>query len=126
MKLRLAQHTVDCSGDADGASAAWRAQGLAWLPFPLEGWRQESPRPPQGPGESWTWACPKLGATVSLLHLVEPGPHGARIHARAELEGPLAWLHRMRLQRFFRARLPEALRAVARGVARDADANPVS
>ncbi|MBK8725724.1 MAG: hypothetical protein IPL96_06610 [Holophagaceae bacterium] len=114
MKARLAQHTVDCSGDAEAAREAWRAQGVAWLCRPDTGWKLVAPMA----GEpSWTWVYERWGARLFLLHLVEPGPHGARIHARADLNGPLAWLHRLLLQADFRARLPVALRAVARGLA---------
>lgn len=114
MKARLAQHTVDCSGDADAAREAWRAQGVAWLSLPAAEWRLVGP---PGGEASWTWVHQRWGARLSLLHLVEPGPHGARIHARADLDGPLAWLHRLLLQADFRARLPVALRTVARGLA---------
>jgi hypothetical protein len=127
MKIRLAQHTVDCSGDHAAAASAWKARGAAWLALPGVAW-QAAPEPPQavveapeagaeGPGGAWTCVSARLGATLSLLHLVEPGPHGTRFHARAEVEGPLAWLHRLALQAPLRARLPEALRAVARSVA---------
>jgi len=117
MKIRLAQHTVDCSGDHEAAAAAWKARGAAWLTLPGTVWQTGPQVCAEAPGSAWTWASARLGATLSLLHLVEPGPHGTRIHARAELEGPLAWLHRLVLRAPLRARLPEALRAVARSVA---------
>lgn len=117
MKIRLAQHTVDCSGDHEAAAAAWKARGAGWLSLPGAAWQASPQTGSAAPGEAWVWASARLGATLSLLHLVEPGPHGTRIHARAELDGPLAWLHRLALQAGLRARLPEALRAVARSVA---------
>lgn len=119
MKTRLAQHTVDCSGDAEAARQSWSSQGTAWFPLPAGEWRL-APTEPGSP--SWTWTCERWGAQLRLIQLVEPGPHGSRIHARAEVEGPLAWLHRLRLQPDLRARLPEALRAVARGLARASQA----
>jgi hypothetical protein len=118
MKIRLAQHTVDCSGDHVAAQEAWRAQGTGWLPLPGLDWKAEGEAGAGTPGTAWTWNSARLGANLILFHLVEPGPHGAKIHARAELDGPLAWFHTLRLQALFRARLPEALRAVARAVAR--------
>lgn len=114
MKARLAQHTIDCTGDPDTAREAWRSQGMAWLPLPGLGW---SPAVPEPGSPAWTWTSQRFGARLSILHLVEPGLHGARIHARAEVEGPLAWLHRLLLQPRFRQCLPPALRAVARSVA---------
>jgi len=117
MKIRLAQHTVDCSGDHEAATVAWKARGTAWLALPGTAWQAAPQAGVEAPGEAWTWASARFGATLSLLQLVEPGPHGTRIHARAELVGPLAWLHRLALQPPLRARLPEALRAVARSVA---------
>jgi hypothetical protein len=120
MKIRLAQHTVDCSGDHAAATAAWRALGTTWLALPGTIWQEAPKAAVEVPGSAWTWASARLGATLSLLQLVEPGPHGTRIHARAELDGPLAWLHGLALQAPLRARLPEALRAVARSVAGNA------
>lgn len=122
MKSRLAQHTVDCTADADAAREAWRSQGMGWLAVPGESWRAEpAAGPGAGPGPGgepgWTWCSPRWGAVLRVRHLVEPGGHGARIHARVEVEGPLAWLHRLLLQGDFRGRLPGALRAVARGLA---------
>ena len=114
MKVRIAQHTVDCSGNADAARESWRTEGMAWLAFPGGGWKA-LPWEPESP--AWTWVSERWGARLSVLHLVEPGPHGARIHARAEAEGPLAWLHRLLLQTHFRESLPAALRTVARRVA---------
>lgn len=122
MKARLAQHTVDCTADADAAREAWRSQGMGWLAVPGETWRAET-RPDQGagqgaePGTGWTWCSPRWGAVLRVLHRVEPGGHGARIHARVEVDGPLAWLHRLLLQGDYRGRLPGALRAVARALA---------
>ena len=117
MKVRIAQHTVDCSGNADAAREAWRTQGMAWLALPGVGWKLV-PLEPESPG--WTWVSGRWGAELRVLHLVEPGPHGTRIHARAEVEGPLAWLHRFILRTKFRTSLPEALRKVARSVAAQA------
>ncbi len=114
MKARLAQHTIDCSGDAAAAREAWRSRGIGWLAEPGAPWKAE-PGEPEAP--AWTWSAPKWGAVLRVLHLVEPGDHGTRIHARIELEGPLAWLHRPLLQPGFRSRLPGALRAVARDLA---------
>ena len=114
MKVRLAQHTIDCTGDPEAAREAWRSQGMAWLGAPGDTWRPGE----GGPGlPAWTWISPRWGAELRILHLVEPGDHGTRIHARADLEGPLAWLHRFRLQPELRARMPAALRSVARGLA---------
>lgn len=114
MKARLAQHTIDCSGDAAAAREAWRGQGMGWLALPGEQWQAEAADPA---ADAWTWASRRWGSVLRVLHLVEPGGHGTRIHARVEVEGPLAWLHRLLLQADFRTRLPEALRSVARGLA---------
>ncbi|MFN8012573.1 MAG: hypothetical protein U0P81_14480 [Holophagaceae bacterium] len=114
MKARLAQHTIDCSGQADAAREAWKTQGIGWLALPGETWRA---LPGDSGGGAWAWASARWGAELRVLHLVEPGDHGTRVHARVEVEGPLAWLHRILLQGDYRSRLPGALRAVARGLA---------
>jgi hypothetical protein len=114
MKVRLAQHTLDCSGDPEAARESWRSQGMDWLAGPGESWRPGE----GGPGlPAWSWTSPRWGAVLRVLHLVEPGDHGTRLHVRVEVEGPLAWLHRLFLQADLRSRVPVALRAVARALA---------
>lgn len=136
MPQRLAQHTVEAPAPPEAAWGLWTNPAL-WNRF-YPGLASAAPGGALkagttlvlrgiegGPGQSFMVVAIEAGtaftlrrhllfADLEVLHRVDPSPLGCRLHLRAQLSGPLAWVHRLRLRADWQRAAPELLRTLAR------------